>query len=171
MNTIIDIKPTSVDEASDYKDGGINLGRLYFDETIGKMKRNIARIVTPIDISESSIIEKAGLKIGESNEKTDMDIQRRTWLRIYPDPISAQTIYEYEKGVMDGTIEPKYEFEYLEHWIELQQIRDLMKQNNPFGKIIGYLKMGKSKSLNYPTTGVAGVSGMILELYSKSGLA
>lgn len=138
MHGIVDVKPTQHDDARPYMEDGINLGRLYFDEPIGKMRTQTTTFVTPI---EAEALQKAGITIGETNDLREQDIMRRTWLRVYPDAVSARAIFEYEQGVMNEVVEPNSRLDYSEHWIEGEQLKRMRNNHgyNPFVRIIGIL--------------------------------
>ena len=131
------LKPTSRDGATEWGEGGIHLGRLYFDESIGKQVRKIKTHITAID---HEALQRVGITPGESESAEEEDIQRRTWVRVYPDPTSARTIYEYKNGVNEGNIEYNDTFSYLEHWIDGDQIKAIKRQQNPFQKVAGLLR-------------------------------
>ena len=143
MDGLVEGVPTSArDAAHPQGDGGIHLGKLYYDESIGRRRTETTTFVTPV---EAEALQNAGITIGETHNTREEDLQRRTWLRVYPDTLSAQTIFDYEQGVMNGTVEPNSTFSYLQHWIEGEQIRR-MKENqgyNPFVRIAGMLRGGK----------------------------
>ncbi|MBI3954475.1 hypothetical protein HY333_00355 [Candidatus Collierbacteria bacterium] len=138
MYGLVDVKPTQYDDAYPKQEDGIHLGRLYFDEPIGRRRTEATTFVTPV---EADTLQQAGITIGETNRTHEEDIMRRTWLRLYPDPLSAQTIFEYEQGVTNGTIEPNSTFNYLQHWIDGEQVRRMRENKgyNPFVRIAGML--------------------------------
>lgn len=137
---IVGVETSARDAATPQDDeGGIHLGRLYYDEPIGTRKQEITTLVISVD---SEALQRAGVAIGESHRTVDEEIRRRTWVRVYPDTLSAQTIFDYEYGVMNGLVEPNSTFSYLENWIDGEQIRR-MKENqgyNPFVRITRMLR-------------------------------
>lgn len=139
---IVDVELSSKDDACDHDDGGLALGKLYFDETIGSI-RKVTQIT--IETSEPETILKAKRQLGESQTEWQGEIQRRTWVRVYPDPISAATVYEYETAVSNGTVEPNSAHEYAHHWLDGEQIRQLKEENSktPISRIKGFLHRGK----------------------------
>lgn len=131
------IKPSARDEAYPYGDDGIHLGKLYFDENLGVMKETVIREVTPVHLDD---LLRTGVKPGGSTTSTERSLQRRTWVRPYPDPMVAQIVAEYENGVHEGTVEADSTFGYLEHWITGEQLKQLKRKHNPFERIVGLLK-------------------------------
>ena len=131
MDSFIPGLPRSArDEARKYdKKSDFQLGKLYFDETLGTTKREIRITTTTV---EPEALERAGVHIGESHETEEELLQRRTWVRVYPDANSAQTVAEYERGVNEGTIEPNSTFGYLEHWITAEQFETMKRPGNKF---------------------------------------
>lgn len=138
MDGLIDVESSSRDAARQRSDGGIELGKLYYDESIGTRKQEIKNLVTAVD---PEALQRAGITIGETHRTVDEEIRRRTWVRVYPDTLSAQTICEYEQGVMNGTVEPNSTFNYLQHWIDGEQVRRMRENQgyNPFSRIAGIL--------------------------------
>jgi hypothetical protein len=122
---IVGMEPTSRDTARGGGTHDLNLGRLYFDETIGSLREVT---LTTIETSEPDVLQRAGRIVGESKREKQRKIQRRTWVRVYPDPTSAQAVYEYENGVTAGTTEPSSTYEYADHWLTPEQVDKLRKQ-------------------------------------------
>lgn len=111
------------DEASHRdKTSNFELGKLYFDETLGIVKREIKITTTAI---EPTALERSGVQIGESHKTEEERLKRRTWVRVYPDATSAQIVAEYEKGIAEGTIEPDSKFDYLQHWFSPEQFNKI----------------------------------------------
>jgi len=107
------------DEKSDFQ-----LGRLYFDESLGSTRREIKIITTAV---EPEALVRSGVQIGESHKTEDESLNRRTWVRVYPDTYSAQIVADYEKGVAEGTVEPDSKFSYMQHWFSSEQLKALKK--------------------------------------------
>lgn len=126
MDSLIPEIPRSArDEAYKISEGSdFSLGRLYFDETIGTTRKEIKITTTTV---EPEALKRAGVSIGESHETKDEQLQRRIWVRVYPDVNSAQLVAEYEQGVKEGTVEPNSTFDYLAHWFSSKQFKDIVK--------------------------------------------
>jgi len=60
--------------------------------------------------------------------------KRRIGVRIYPETVSAQTMYEYRKGLQNQTLKPALNgnLGFLRHWIYKEDIEELKKGKNPF---------------------------------------
>lgn len=129
MDSLIsEIPRTSRDKASkDGKKSSFSLGKLYFDETLGEIKREIAITTTAI---EPEALERGGVVVGESHKTENKKIKRRTWVRVYPDSNSAQILAEYEQGLEDGSVEFNRIFSYLEHSFSVEQFNKLRKSRN-----------------------------------------
>lgn len=114
-----------MDEAAIFgKKSDFSLGRLYFDETIGRIKTKIDTITSA---SEPEILKKARIPLGKNHKEEETLFQRRTWVRVYPDTYSAQLVAEYEKGVQDGTVAYEDAFEGLSFLITSEQLDKLRK--------------------------------------------
>lgn len=109
-------------------DGGIHLGKLYYDEPIGRRRTETTTFVTPV---EAEALQNAGITIGETHKTREEDIMRRTWLIVYPNTLSAQTIFEYERGVAYGTIEPDSTFTHLQFYITGEEVRRMNFVSHP----------------------------------------
>jgi len=109
-----------------------SLGKLFFDEALGETKREIVITTTTV---EPEALERAGVHIGESHKTEKETLQRRIWVRVYPDANSAQIITEYERGLKDGTVEPNSTFNYMQHWFSAEQLEE-MKKAGPFWKFV-----------------------------------
>jgi hypothetical protein len=128
-----DIKRSAQDEATKYnKESDFSLGKLYFDEVLGEIKKEVDIVTTAI---ESDALRRAGITIGKSHQLEREVLKRRTWVRVYPDAFSAQMIAEYEQGVKDGTIEYNQDFESMEYRFNSKQIDELKKNNNKPSRI------------------------------------
>ncbi len=138
MDTLImGIKTSARDSASDYMGGGIHFGKLYFDEKLGESESEVITRVIPI---EPGALQNAGVKIGESRRTYQDRLERRTWVRPYPDANVAKLVADYEAGIAQGTLEYNDIFNYLQHWIRPEQVKLLKANKNPIGKISGLLK-------------------------------
>lgn len=137
-NLIVGLKNSAKDEARNNGGDGINLGRLYFDESIGTIHKTT---ITTITTTEPDTIKKADRVVGKSEEVWEGNMQRRTWVRVYPEPISAKTVYDYESGVANGDITQDSSYGYAQHWLTGEQIRKLKDQysKNPIKKITAFL--------------------------------
>ena len=130
LNTFMDgliqgIDPSQKDDARNLSDGGLQLGKLYFDEKIGKIRKVTT---TTIESTEPDVLAKANNPVGEKTTDFEKDIQRRTWVEVYPDQVSAQTIYEYKIGVENQSVDESSPLSYSEHWLTGEQIKALKKQ-------------------------------------------
>ena len=139
---ITEVDLSAKDRAYEENDGGIHLGKLYYDEAIGLIR--IERTET-IETTELETVQRAGKKVGETKAEEIKPLQRRTWVRVYPDTLSAHEVYEYEQGVINGTFEPNSIHGYTQHWLRGEQIRELKAQHSrgPVSKVIGFLQRGK----------------------------
>ena len=134
---VVGIEPTTIDEARHYDpESDFQIGKLYFDEDLGVRKSVVATNVTAYELEP---LERAGVNIGESHSTHDERLQRRTWVRVYPDATLAKLVAEYESGISEGTIEYNPTFNYLMHWITPEQMRALKEKRNPLSKISGFL--------------------------------
>lgn len=132
LNTLMDglitnIEPSAKDKALNRSDGGLDLGKLYFDETIGTMQQIT---ITKIQTAEPETIKKAKKTVGETRKENQYEMQRRTWVRVYPDSTSAAIVCEYENGVRNGTVESSSELGFARYWIDGEQLRQLKAQNS-----------------------------------------
>lgn len=138
MGSLVETEPTSCDLAYPYgDDGGIHLGRLYFDEEVGTRQDEITTIVTA---AQPDVLERAGIQPGTLHRTKQRSLQRRTWVRPYPDTTVAKLTADYERGVREGSVVPDENFEYLEHWITAEQLEKLKNNRNPFNRLSGFLK-------------------------------
>lgn len=110
-------------------DGGIRLGRLYYEETIGSI-REVTQIT--VETTEPETIERAGLTVGKSQSEFQANISRMTWVKVYPDPILAKTVYEYENNYQNGIETDEQDDdhcdEYAKLWISGKQVQKLKAQ-------------------------------------------
>lgn len=66
------------------------------------------------------------------------EFTRGTWdrrlirVKVYPDILSAQTIYAYEKGLRDQTLKPHDTLSHLRYGVYDDQIEQLRKGQDPF---------------------------------------
>ncbi|MEK7558999.1 MAG: hypothetical protein AAB521_01700 [Patescibacteria group bacterium] len=141
-NLIAEVDSTSIDRARNRIDGGIDLGRLYYDEIIGTLRTDKTEV---IETTEPETVELAGRKVGELKTTDLRDIKRRTWVRIYPDTLSADAVYEYEHGVTTGAVEPDSVHSYTENWLTGEQVRELKSRysRGPVAMVKGFLQRGK----------------------------
>jgi hypothetical protein len=135
---VTSVEPTQHDDAypNDSR-GGIHLGRLYFDEPIAHIHSDIQRVVTAIDPDAANRLK---LTLGTSEEHREEDIFRRAWVRLYPEPVSAQTMYDYERSELSGDIvSADARLPYREHWLESQDVEKLkaLYRKGPLSKITG----------------------------------
>lgn len=119
------------------KESDFQLGKLYFDETLGTIKREIRITTTTV---EPKVLERAGVQIGESYEMEKELLRRRTWVRVYPDTTSAQLVAEYERGIKEGITEPNSTFDYMHHWFSAEQFEKIksagIRSNTGFRKLL-----------------------------------
>lgn len=79
----------------------LRLGRLMFDENIGLIEKEITSKVTIFDLEA---MQATGVELNPKNPQRETEIlRRRTNLMVYPDIISAVTMYNYRAGVADLT--------------------------------------------------------------------
>lgn len=131
------IKTSAKDSATDYMDGGIHFGKLYFDEKLGVSE---SEVITRITAIEPEALQNAGVKIGESRSTHENRLERRTWVTPYPDIEVAKLVADYEIGIREGIFEYADALNYLHSWISPEQMRLLKANKNPFSKISGLLK-------------------------------
>jgi len=126
MDSLLSEIPRSArDAATKYNQrANFSLGKLYFDETIGETRREIKTITTAVD---PEALTRAGVNIGETHKTEEESLERRTWVRVYPDATSAQIVAEYEQGVKEGTVETNQAFEYMKHWFSAEQFEQIKK--------------------------------------------
>ena len=122
------------DEKSDFQ-----LGKLYFDESLGSTRREIKIITTAI---EQEALVRSGVQIGESHETEEQNLNRRTWVRVYPDTSSAQIVADYEKGVAEGTVEPDSKFSYMQHRFSSEELKAIKRAGGSAGFRIPRLTKG-----------------------------
>lgn len=122
---IVGVQTSSRDQADPLEDGGLSLGKLYYDELIGTRRQEITTLVTAVD---PEALQRAQIAVGEDQRTVIKNLLRRIWVRVYPNALSAQTIFEYEQGVMNGTVESNSTFDWLKHRIDGGQVRR-MKEN------------------------------------------
>lgn len=140
MDSLVPEIPRSARDAASKNDerSDLALGKLYFDETLGEITREILTTTTATD---PEALKRAGVTIGKSSKTEKELLQRRTWVRIYPDANSAQIITEYEQGCENGTVEPNETFENLKYWFsprQLQELKDLRgRQVSKRPKLLG----------------------------------
>jgi len=134
---ITGIKTSARDNATDYMGGGIHFGMLYFDEKLGASE---SEVITKIIAYEPEALLRAGIKIGESRKIGQNRLERRTWVRPYPDVEVAKLVADYEMGLKEGTIEYNDTLNHLHNWINPEQMRLLKANKKPFSNISGLLK-------------------------------
>lgn len=130
-----DLPRSARDEARKHdKESDFALGKLYFDEVIGETTREIEVTTTAVD---TEALQRSGVNIGKSHETKVQQLQRRTWVRVYPSAEAAQIVAEYEKGIADGTVEPNQEFGYMQHWFSAEQFEQIKKAGKkPFRRML-----------------------------------
>lgn len=127
------IEFTSRDEAVD-QGGDIRVGKLYFDEQIGTQHQVI---ITTIKSDEPDTLSRADKSVGTTREEVTRKLMRRTWVTIYPDPITANALYQYLAGRQNNTIEYDEGHDNAKYRIKEQQVAELKKhyQAGPFSKL------------------------------------
>lgn len=106
------------------KGGGIRLGNLTFDETIGTAHRVIEEVV---ESTEPEVLRRAGITVGPSTKQQDQEFKRRSWISVYPTAELASIMFAYERGLQDGTVEPNSDIGFQKYSISpdiVAQIRD-----------------------------------------------
>lgn len=127
-NLVPDIPRSARDKAIKYDNkSDFQLGKLYFDETLGTTKKEIKITTTTV---EPQALDRAGVHIGESHHTEEKPLKRRTWVRVYPDVNSAQIIAEYEQGLKKGAVEPNRDFDYMKHWFSAKQFENIKRNRN-----------------------------------------
>jgi len=137
------VRPSQVDNVKQHNtDSDFILGKLHFDEKIGERNDETTTTITAVD---PEALQRAKINIGKSQETVKRDIERKTWVRVYPDPSSAKIVHDYELGVNQGTVKPNPTFDYLQHWIEPDQLREMKANQEPtvFRKLIVAVKSKK----------------------------
>ena len=84
-----DVELTSKDAFRDWGGDEIELGKLYFDEVIGE--ELIRRDIT---LTDEEVLSTLGFVDGKTVLDKKAKLQRRTWVRVYPDPELAKECYE-----------------------------------------------------------------------------
>ncbi len=87
------LPPTSVDKFYDW-DTTMELGKLYFDEDLGK-----ETITHNLVLTESDFLPMGSVEDGKTCFERERKIQRRTWVRVYPDVEIAMLHQKYEYRV------------------------------------------------------------------------
>lgn len=141
MHSLVPDLPRSAQDDAWHRseESDFELGKLYFDESLGSTRKEIKIITTAI---EPEALARSGIHIGESHETEEESLNRRTWVRVYPDAYSAQIVTDYEKGVAEGTIEPDSKFRYMQHWFSSEQIKALKKTGGHVGLKLPRLTRG-----------------------------
>ena len=126
MDSLAPDLPRSARDAARHYDEKSNfeLGKLYFDESLGSTRREIKIVTTAI---EPEVLVRSGVQIGESHETKEENLNRRTWVRVYPDTSSAQIVADYEKGVAEGTVEPDSKFSYMQHRFSSEELKAIKR--------------------------------------------
>ncbi len=122
MDSLVpNIPRSSRDEAFRYpKKPETQLGRLYFDETLGDIRRGISITTTAV---EPEALKRAGIPLGKSHKTEEESIIRKTWVRVYPDANSAKVIAEYEQGFADGTVEFNETLDRMKFFFSVEQFK------------------------------------------------
>jgi len=83
------LAPTAKDEFRQYKGGGMDFGKLYFDEAVGKEK--ITRIGA---ITDEELKHAAGFVDGQRTIEETLPYQRRIWVRPFPSEAFVKDVLE-----------------------------------------------------------------------------
>ena len=78
-----ELEPTCYDHfrgGKGRKENGLELGKLYYDESIGT-----AALSATVQLKEGLSIVKSGVLVPEWQAGQTMDLQQRTWVRVFPD--------------------------------------------------------------------------------------
>lgn len=78
-NLVPELRPTQSDQFDD-RGNGLNLGKLYYDDTLGSGVR-----AATVRLREDASIVRRGLVQKEWSIDLPLEISQRTWVRIYPD--------------------------------------------------------------------------------------
>lgn len=85
-----DLEPSCKDDFRQYaEEGGLQLGKLYFDEDIGQEKRT--RICT---LTDEELLNVGGFENGQRRIEETLRYQRRTWVRLFPSELLVQDLLE-----------------------------------------------------------------------------
>jgi hypothetical protein len=131
------VKPTQDDIFRSYS-GNLSLGKLYYDEEIGLIVREVNTTVIAYDLEA---MQAARIVLNPVNPSTEREqLRRRTWLRVYPDITSATAMYQYEAGTSDGTILDTLDISRFSYEIPQPYVEKLRAQyRNPVSRTIGRL--------------------------------
>lgn len=94
------VKATWYDSAYP-ENGGIHVGKLYYDEPFAIIQTHIQKTVTSLDPEATARLK---MLTGISEKDLDEEVWRRIWVRVYPEPITAGTLFGLESGAYNGTL-------------------------------------------------------------------
>ena len=139
MQGIISIKPSSTHLAAQQSDGYLRLGKLYYDEVIGSIRKIV---IEQVETTEPEIIQKVGGIVGETRTESTKAPQRRTAVKVYPERFSAQEVHDYQAGLARGAITRPMVGNMTDHWLEPDQIERLkaLHHKEPPAPIKGLLE-------------------------------
>ena len=126
MDSLFDEKEVSSrDAARTYQEDGMELGKLYFNEVIGSVR---TESVITVETTEPETLQRAGRETGKFERVIEDDLRRRTWVRVYPDPISASVMAEYLQGESDGSADADGRYAQAHFLLTGKQIEELKAQ-------------------------------------------
>ena len=115
----------------------LRIGKLYFDEHIGFTVQTGETTTTAID---EAAMRRVGIKTGTVEVNTNEPIERRTWVFVFPHPLLAEIVGEYEQLANKGQVEHDYTFSTLKHSVKVRDLERLKKNENPFRRVAGFLR-------------------------------
>lgn len=133
-----DLSRTSVEGARQGRpDLDYYIGVLTFDESIGTIQNNIHSVVIAQD---PDALERAGIQVGETDRRETTELQRRTWVRVYPEVSVAQAAFAYQQGVRNGSIERDINMDLTLFSLSPDQLTALKRtsrnSNSPLGRLL-----------------------------------
>ena len=107
--------------------------RIYFDQVIGTQH---VQTITRIDPVLPQALEEAGIKTGETSRNHTSELQRRVIVSVYPDPSTAQAIYEFKKAEADNTL-TQSDYRISEYRLTPHQLKAIKAQytSGPLAKL------------------------------------
>ncbi len=88
MSLVPDLEPTCKDNFRDLSES-MEFGKLYFDEVIG-----MEIVVQQLELTDPSMWDTEGFADGKRVIRREKKIQRRIWVRLFPDFIIAHAAFE-----------------------------------------------------------------------------
>ena len=129
-----DVFPSGIEPAKPHTYGGLELGNLTFTESIGvEEETRITRTTTAYEEE----LRSAGIRIEKICQTRQRELRRRTNLRVFPDELTATTIFEYQDGIRKHTVIPTTTLNAAGFILTNDQLAALQQNPpvNPFGPI------------------------------------